>query len=149
MSQILDESWRKYRNQPAEAPGRLVVEASFLQRFFTSDCIRTHYDDIGQIHVYLSTNQHAGAYDCHRFIITGDDTVNGPTGETLYFYYFGSHSFRMGDNYGLIIQDQDENILYWREANQDPRTEWLINCLAYDLEDENGDFIFDGEPTTV
>jgi len=147
LTRKLQKNWKKYRSEPAKVPNELCIEVAFMHRFFTSDCIKLCYDGTGQINV--SAYCHEESYECHRFIVTGDDTIDGPTGTTLYFYYFGGNGFCTGINYGLIIQDSDENVLYWREVGQNPRTEWLINCLADDLKDEQGKFVFPGEPVTI
>lgn len=143
----IQNNWKKHRSHPTKTPDKLVVEICFMRQFFTSDCVDIKDGDIGQISV--SAYGHEESYDCHRFILTGDDTISGPTGETLYLYYLNGSGLYKGTNYGLVIQDHDDNVLYWREVNQKPRTEWLVNCLAEDLEDGNGNFVFVGEPVTI
>lgn len=138
---------KKYSSRPSKAPDKVVIEACFMRQFFTSDCIRIRDDGIGTINVSSYTREEA--YECHRFVLTGDDSIDGPTGESLYFCYFNGSGSNRGTNYGLIIQDHDDNVLYWREAGQNPRTEWLINCLAENMEDENGQFVFRGEPVAI
>jgi len=65
-----------------------------------------------------------------------------------YFYYLDGKGFYAGSNYGLIIANTDDSILYWREVGQDPHTEWLINCLAGDSENTEVNPVFTGEPVT-
>lgn len=143
----IQNSWKKYRQRPTKAPDKFLIEACFMRQFLASDCARIRDDGTGGISV--STYGREKTYECHRFVLTGDDSVDGPTGKTLYFHYFDGKGLYRGDNYGLIIQDCDNNVLYWREAGQKPRTEWVINCLAEDLEDGNGNFVFTGEPVTI
>ena len=147
LTKNIRNGWKKHRHHPSKAPDKTIIETSFLRRFIKTDCIRMDDGDIGQINV--SAYGKEGSYECHCITITGEDTTDGPTGETLRFHYFGGSGPYRGTNYGLIILDRDENVLYWREAGQNPRTEWIINCLASDLEDGNGNFIFDGDPVTI
>ncbi len=42
-----------------------------------------------------------------------------------------------------------DNLVYWREAEHNPATEWLINGLANGITDENGNFIFTGDPVRI
>lgn len=51
------------------------------------------------------------------------------------------------DDYSLMIID-DDNIVYQREAGQDPLTEWVINGMANDplITDESGNPLFIGDP---
>lgn len=139
------DCWTERTSLVPAVPDKYIVEFSFLSKYFTSDCLRTCYDGIGTLRVFGYDRQET--YECHHIIITGDDTINGPTGEALHLYYFGSEGFYSGVNYGLVITDKGDNVLYWREVGQSPRTEWLINCLAEDLKDAEGDFVFKGEPT--
>lgn len=143
----LQNSWKKYRSRPTKTPDKFVIEVCFMRQFFTGDCIRIKDGNAGELNV--STYGHEKTYECHRFVLTSDDAVDGPTGEVLYFHYFDGRGNYKGANYGLVIQDHDNNVLYWREAGQNPRTEWLINCLAEDLEDGDGNFVFTGEPVTI
>lgn len=58
-------------------------------------------------------------------------------------YVYDSES----DDYSLMIIDSD-NIVYQREAGQDPLTEWVINEMANDplITDEYGNPLFIGDP---
>ena len=40
----------------------------------------------------------------------------------------------------------DANLQYHRLPRQDEKTEWQLNCMANDIVDEDGRFIFEGEP---
>lgn len=44
---------------------------------------------------------------------------------------------------------QNDVLMYSRSAEQDERTEWELNSMANDVTDENGDFVFEGEPTNI
>lgn len=143
----IQSAWKRYRSRPSKTLDKAVIEVCFIRHFFTSDCVRIRDDNIGKISVFAYEREET--YECHRFVVTGDDAIDGPTGESLYFYYFGGSGPYKGTNYGLIIQDRDDNVLYWREVGQNPRTEWLINCLANDMEDEDEHFVFTGEPVTI
>lgn len=143
----IQSDFKTFSSEISRNPEKTIVETCFISNFFTGDCVRIQYDGTGKITV--NTYGRTESYDCERFILTGDDTVDGPTKEILYFYYFGGTGFYSGTNYGLIIQDRDDSVLYWRERGQAPRTEWLINCLAETFEDENGEFVFVGEPVTI
>lgn len=140
------DCWKERTSLVPTVPDKYIVEFSFLDKYFTSDCLRTRYDDTGTLQVAAYDREEA--HECLHIIITGDDTVDGPTGESLNFYYLDGQGFYAGNNYGLVITDKDDNVLYWREVGQNPRTEWLINCLAEDLEDTEGNFVFKGEPVT-
>ena len=64
---------------------------------------------------------------------------------SLCLYYFDTD----GQQTGLIIVDKNNNMAYWRNANQDPRTEWQICSLAQDITDDDSNFVFDGEPYNI
>lgn len=64
---------------------------------------------------------------------------------SLCLYYFDTD----GQRTGLIIVDKNNNMVYWRNADQDPRTKWQICSLAQDITDDDGNFIFDGEPYNI
>lgn len=140
------ECWRERMSLVPTVSKDYIVELNFLGKYFTSDCLWVCYDGTGKLHV--SAYDREKTCECHRIIITGDDTVNGPTGESLYFYYLDGKGFYAGSNYGLVIANTDDSILYWREVGQDPHTEWLINCLAGDSENTEGNPVFTGEPVT-
>lgn len=48
-----------------------------------------------------------------------------------------------------MITDEDGNILYWRNVDQTPETEWIINEMANDITDDAGNIVFDGEPCNI
>lgn len=137
---------KKYRRHPSQTPDKMIVEVSFINKFVSKSRLSITDEGIGDISI-SAYGRHV-VCDCHGFSITNLDCLGARIGKPLRFYYTNGIGFYKGDNYGLVIQDQDDNILYWREAGQDPRTEWLINCLAGDLEDENGQFVFTGKPVT-
>lgn len=66
--------------------------------------------------------------------------------QTFTFLYYGGEGGYAGPGHGLVIYDECGNMLYWREIDQNPKTEWNINSMAYDLIDTNGHYIFDGDP---
>lgn len=49
----------------------------------------------------------------------------------------------------LMITDPDDNMLYLRNAGQNPKTEWVLNELAGDATDENGRIIFPSDPYNI
>lgn len=51
-------------------------------------------------------------------------------------------------NYALEIYYND-NVMYERTADQEPTTEWNTNAMANDVQDENGNFYFVGEPINI
>lgn len=53
-------------------------------------------------------------------------------------------------HYSLQIIWNDQ-LVYERSADQDERSEWSINCMANDPEvtDQEGNILFDGEPTNI
>lgn len=65
------------------------------------------------------------------------------------FAYYNERGNHFGPGHGLLITDEDDNILYWREPGQDPRAEWQINDMAGDVTDENCHLVFVGDPYNI
>lgn len=71
----------------------------------------------------------------------GVSTTNTEVPDSLYLAYWD-----IKNGIALLIIDPDDNILYRRNADQNPKTGWVINELADDATDENGKIIFPGDP---
>lgn len=69
-------------------------------------------------------------------------------GETVQFIYADIPGWPGQHDLTII---QDDCVVYRREASQDPRTEWLINCMAGDdtVTDADGKMLFVGETTNI
>lgn len=96
------ECWRERTSLIPTVSKDYIVELNFLGKYFTSDCLRACYGGTGKLHV--SAYGREKTCECHRIIITGDDTVDGPTGESLYFYYLDGKGFTPEVTTGWLLQ---------------------------------------------
>lgn len=84
--------------------------------------------------------KHESENCAHIWIVYQDDDQF----EELYFI-FAINDEHPGQ-YALTIT-QNDNVMYARNIDQDPATEWQINCMAGDptVTDADGKMLFDGE----
>ncbi len=120
------------------------IERLFLENYFTKAYLRVGEALEGTFH----DNNANEDFDCQTIEIASTDSIDGPPTETLQFiYYLEDDRYTGAGRLALAIVDTDASMLYWRsQFHDDLKTEWYINCYAQDLTDENGTFIFDGEP---
>lgn len=145
---ISDRSWMDY-----------VVFSDLLQEYGVADFLDlTDTSNFAVEIAYLSywNTEHQGAPDIWGITVTTDfnkkdDQVivtitcdHDDSIEPLQFIYAPHPSI---NDYSLMILECD-NIVYQREAGQDPLTEWVINGMANDplVTDESGNPLFIGDP---
>ncbi len=145
---ISDQSWMdqaKYFNliqkhEVAEFlisndPAQFIVEAAYLSYWNTE-----HYNtpNDGKIKIGIDS----GDEDMSAIITITCNNSDDIEPISL-IYTFCSEV----NDYSLQIIDGD-NVVYQREAGQDPLTEWIINCIANDplITDEHGNLLFAEEP---
>lgn len=83
--------------------------------------------------------------------ITPEISASGPTCQSLELIYFGTNSENdaIGRDYGLGIIDESDNLVYFRNPDQDPLLDWQVNYLANYLIDNHGRYIFPGSPNNL
>ncbi len=123
---------------------RYFVEACFLKRYFDKIPILrvSNVDPCEMSHDFNSPDQGI------MIRVSAENDVDGPLGVSLQIIYSLEKDQWGNISYDLTVGD-GSNIIYTREAGQDPLTEWRINELANDLCDHNGEIIFAGEPVQI
>ena len=125
-------------------PGEVFfVERHFLNSQLESDTVRLSVTDAGL------GNFNANSTCCH--VITIQSFRHGATEPShIYtFSYFNHGDGDFGPGHGLVITDDKQNMPYWRDIGQNPKTEWLLNELASNITDADGRYIFDGDPYNI
>ena len=117
------------------------VELYLLSNYFQADHLHAGYLGIATI----DFGDLIGEHECEGIIITPDDSADE---SCLYLYCFDGDGCHSGPNHTLVATYED-NVVYWREAWHNPHTEWNINELANNIEDEAGDFVFPGEHVQI
>lgn len=125
-------------------------ETFYVERHFLSSYLECDVDHIGVRNDGLG-NLNTNGKPCVCYILRVEPFrcgSNSPNHKFI-FSYFGGRSGHFGPGHGLMITDEDGNILYWRNVDQNPETEWIINEMANDITDDAGNIIFDGEPCNI
>lgn len=121
------------------------VERHFLDYQLESDFAGAAISDRG----IGNFNPGGTTYACATFTIyTYSHGTDSPS-HRFVFSYFGGRGGYLGLEHGLAITDEEDNLLYWREPGEDEKTQWRINCMASDLTDADGNFVFDGDPCNI
>lgn len=122
------------------------VERHFLNHYYDGDLSTI---EIGTVkNTVLECN--SKTEDTPHITIRVFDPCNGDEATTLNFIYpVTTRLLAPKEKHDLQIVDTDYNVLYWRDADHDPRTQWTINALADDITDEEGNFIFPGDHTNI
>lgn len=125
---------------------RYFVESHFLAQYFDSDVIILRIDSAEPCTLAEFAYGVKLPDQGFMFQINAENIIEGLTGDFLQFIYFGNDDLELKMGHGLMILDSDLNVVYLRTEMDNPITEWKINELANDLCDEDGGFVFDGEP---
>lgn len=165
-NELIVQALRSLDRQLAPQLGLLCLEvntaaAAIAHRYFIENCFleayfSQHYFNVIRHSAPQPYTVEDGQNDCivgTGIIInlTSEFSSEAATGDRLQFIYFrnGANSVAddiVGRNHGLAILDQDSNLVYHRLPGQDPISEWQTNMLAHYVEDQEGNYLFPGEP---
>jgi len=144
LDQAVQHLHGKLANPGTPAEDEYYVEKYFFAAYFHGDVLKFNPTQDGEFYDEVDNI----SYPCKIIDISCESSIDGPLQENLRFIYYASKE-KPSQKALVITEIEEENMLYWRSSSHDPKTEWYINSLAYDITNNDGDFIFNGEPVNL
>lgn len=100
------------------------VELFMIRNRFQSNCVRINPAE----NAFLDDDSEI---PCVNIIISADDIIDGPNAEILRLTYYHGDNIPAGPRHALIITDLiKKKVIYQRQRQQDPATEWICNSYV-------------------
>lgn len=122
-----------------------TMERVFFEHYAVCDAIRIKEAEPGEFYDESLNSK----FPCCGIDIVLENTATEDVTQLRLVYYFESHA-QNPKHSCLYVTDDENNLLFWYSQDHDlKQNQWYINSFAQDLEDENGNYVFDGEPIQI